>query len=59
MKEYPFVLLKEPFGQDDWAAWALFDKSSQVELVGDDLLAIDMKKPQNCRGAEGVLTACY
>lgn len=44
MKNYPIVLLEDPFGQDDWAAWATFNQSSQVELVGDDLLATNIER---------------
>lgn len=58
MKNYPIVLLEDPFGQDDWAAWATFNQSSQVELVGDDLLATNiarMKTAEEQKACNGLL----
>lgn len=43
-KKYPVVLLEDPFAQDDWAAWSMFNKSCEIELVGDDLLATNVKR---------------
>lgn len=39
LERYPIVLLEDPFAEDDWAAWTAFNKTCQIELVGDDLLA--------------------
>lgn len=42
LEKYPIILLEDPFGQDDWKAFSDFMSTaneSQVELVGDDLLA--------------------
>lgn len=44
LARYPVVLLEDPFGQDDWSAWTEFKKSCKVELVGDDLLATNIKR---------------
>ena len=44
MEKYPIVLLEDPFAQDDWAAWSTFNQSTQVELVGDDLLATNIER---------------
>lgn len=44
LDEYPIVLLEDPFGQDDWDSFTKFHASSQVELVGDDLLATNKKR---------------
>lgn len=41
---YPIILLEDPFGQDDWEAWEDFCKTCPVELVGDDLLATNVKR---------------
>nr|XP_020453830.1 enolase-like [Monopterus albus]XP_020453831.1 enolase-like [Monopterus albus] len=37
MKGYPVVSIEDPFDQDDWAAWASFTRSTDIQIVGDDL----------------------
>ena len=44
LDKYPIVLLEDPFGQDDWDAFVEFNKNYTVELVGDDLLATNIKR---------------
>ena len=44
LKSYPIVLLEDPFAQDDWNAWTEFNQDCPVELVGDDLLATNIKR---------------
>ncbi|MCJ1404992.1 hypothetical protein MMC11_008218 [Xylographa trunciseda] len=44
IKAYPLVLLEDPFGENDWATWAQFHKTCAIELVGDDLLATNVKR---------------
>lgn len=44
LDKYPIVLLEDPFGQDDWDAFVEFNKNCTVELVGDDLLATNIKR---------------
>lgn len=44
LEAYPIILLEDPFGQDDWPAWTEFAKDCKVELVGDDLLATNIKR---------------
>ena len=44
LAKYPIILLEDPFGQDDWSTWTEFNKSCRVELVGDDLLATNIKR---------------
>ena len=44
LTKFPILLLEDPFGQDDWAAFAELTKQCKVELVGDDLLATNMKR---------------
>ena len=44
LKAYPIVLLEDPYGQDDWPAWTKFHASSPIELVGDDLLATNIRR---------------
>ncbi|KAK0632910.1 Enolase, C-terminal TIM barrel domain-containing protein [Immersiella caudata] len=35
---YPIILLEDPFAEDDWSTWSEFNKTCQIELLGDDLL---------------------
>ncbi|KIW93767.1 phosphopyruvate hydratase [Cladophialophora bantiana CBS 173.52] len=45
--KYPIALLEDPFAQDDWDSWSAFNKickASAVELVGDDLLATNIRR---------------
>ncbi len=44
MDKYPIVLLEDPFAQDDWEAWAEFNKDCSIPVVGDDLLATNKKR---------------
>ena len=44
LDKYPVALLEDPFGQDDWDSWTAFNKDCPVELVGDDLLATNVKR---------------
>lgn len=49
IQDYPIVLLEDPFGQDDWEAWTSFNAHGQIELVGDDLLATNVKRMKMAR----------
>jgi len=42
--KYPIVLLEDPFAEDDWTAWAEFNETCKIELVGDDLLATNVDR---------------
>lgn len=44
LQSYPIVLLEDPFGQDDWKSFSNFNQDCTVELVGDDLLATNIKR---------------
>ncbi|PNS20489.1 enolase [Sphaceloma murrayae] len=35
--KYPIVSIEDPFAEDDWEAWSYFYKTSDFQLVGDDL----------------------
>lgn len=35
--KYPIVSIEDPFAEDDWEAWTHFGKSSDLQIVGDDL----------------------
>ena len=34
---YPIVSIEDPFAEDDWEAWSYFFKTSDFQIVGDDL----------------------
>merc|ERR1712093_589788 len=36
-KKYPIVGIEDPFAEDDWEAWSYFYKTSDFQIVGDDL----------------------
>jgi len=44
IERYPIVLLEDPFAEDDWASWTEFNKTCEIELVGDDLLATNTER---------------
>jgi len=35
--KYPIVSIEDPFAEDDWEAWSYFFKTSEFQIVGDDL----------------------
>merc|ERR1712190_255501 len=45
-KKYPFVSIEDPFDQDDWDAYAEFQKAcgQSMQIVGDDLLVTNTKR---------------
>jgi len=36
-EKYPIVSIEDPFAEDDWEAWSYFFKTSDFQIVGDDL----------------------
>merc|ERR1712194_362605 len=44
-KKYPFVSIEDPFDQDDWEAYSVFQKAcgNSMQIVGDDLLVTNTK----------------
>lgn len=44
--KYPVVSIEDPFDQDDWKNYALFNKAigDRVQVVGDDLLVTNPKR---------------
>jgi len=45
IEKYPqIVLLEDPFAQDDWESWTNFNVDCKIELVGDDLLATNIRR---------------
>ncbi|MCJ1373477.1 hypothetical protein MMC20_004705 [Loxospora ochrophaea] len=35
--KYPIVSIEDPFAENDWEAWSYFFKTSDFQIVGDDL----------------------
>lgn len=46
IKKYPIISIEDPFSQDDFGAFALLTKKSGIQVVGDDLLATNIKRIQ-------------
>jgi enolase len=46
LSKYPFVSIEDPFDQDDWEAYTMFQKAvgSSCQIVGDDLLVTNPKR---------------
>lgn len=46
LKAYPIVSVEDAFEQDDWDNWTKFCKSTDIQVVGDDLTCTNMKRIQ-------------
>jgi len=44
IKKYPIKSIEDPFGEDDWASWKKLTKVSNIQIVGDDLFATNIKR---------------
>merc|ERR1712002_1022125 len=44
VKDYPVVSIEDPFDQDDWEGYAKLTASTQIQIVGDDLLVTNPKR---------------
>lgn len=42
--KYPIVSIEDPFAEDDWEAWSYFYKTTEFQLVGDDLTVTNPKR---------------
>tara|TARA_Y100000590_G_scaffold85014_1_gene95022 strand:+ start:302 stop:1501 length:1200 start_codon:yes stop_codon:yes gene_type:complete len=45
-KKYPIKSIEDPFTEDDWESWRKFTKESNIQIVGDDLFATNIKRLQ-------------
>lgn len=43
-EKYPIVSIEDPFAEDDWEAWSYFFKTTDFQLVGDDLTVTNPKR---------------
>ncbi|KFD70305.1 hypothetical protein M514_09564 [Trichuris suis] len=46
LSAYPIVSIEDAFEQDDWDNWAKFLKSTDIQVVGDDLTCTNPKRIQ-------------
>ncbi|XP_076306719.1 enolase-like isoform X2 [Tachypleus tridentatus] len=46
IQDYPVVSIEDPFDQDHWDAWTSFTKSTNIQIVGDDLTVTNPKRIQ-------------
>ncbi|KAI9695763.1 MAG: hypothetical protein M1820_008435 [Bogoriella megaspora] len=56
--KYPIVSLEDPFSEDDWEAWSYFFKTSDFQIVGDDLTVTNpvfIKKAIELKSCNGLL----
>jgi len=44
--KYPIVSIEDPFAEDDWEAWSYFYKTSNFQIVGDDLTVTNPQRIQ-------------
>ena len=43
-KEFPFVILEDPFNEDDYDTTAALTKDSGIQIVGDDLFTTNIRR---------------
>lgn len=44
IEDYPFVILEDPFNEDDYETTAQFTAESGIQVVGDDLFTTNLKR---------------
>ncbi|MBE8163428.1 MAG: phosphopyruvate hydratase [Bdellovibrionaceae bacterium] len=44
LKKYPIISFEDPFEEEDWSAWSAFTKSTDVQVVGDDLFVTNCQR---------------
>jgi len=44
IKKYPITSIEDPFAEDDWESWKKITKGTNIQIVGDDLFATNMKR---------------
>ena len=44
IEEYPFVIIEDPFNEDDYETTAALTRESGIQIVGDDLFTTDPKR---------------
>jgi len=44
IEKYPIKSIEDPFIEDDWESWKRLTKNTNIQIVGDDLFATNMKR---------------
>jgi len=44
IKKYPIKSIEDPFGEDNWESWKKLTKNTNIQIVGDDLFATNIKR---------------
>ena len=44
IKKYPIKSIEDPFKEDDWKSWKKFTNDANIQIVGDDLFATNIKR---------------
>jgi len=44
IKKYPIKSIEDPFKEDDWDSWKELTKNTNIQIVGDDLFATNIKR---------------
>ena len=44
IKDYPIKSIEDPFAEDDWESWKKLTKNENIQIVGDDLFATNIKR---------------
>ena len=44
IRKYPIKSIEDPFGEDDWKSWKKLTKNTNIQIVGDDLFATNVKR---------------
>lgn len=44
IKKYPIKSIEDPFKEDDWVSWKKITKNTNIQIVGDDLFATNIKR---------------
>jgi len=44
IKKYPIKSIEDPFAEDDWESWKKLTNNTNIQIVGDDLFATNIKR---------------
>ena len=44
INKYPIKSIEDPFSEDDWQSWNKLTKNTNIQIVGDDLFATNLKR---------------
>ena len=44
IKRYPIKSIEDPFTEDNWESWKILTKNTNIQIVGDDLFATNIKR---------------